>query len=202
MKIIHKISNLQVKRCFVVGNLCAARTHKGHMKKVESQEHYLRRVATIKDKVLRMNEAALDKIIGSYKKRLDAYTAYEWHLAEVSPSEVGVWNRAGELPLRWTNHSLVETADKVRRALGRRNGFKRKHIRAAHAIPGILKTSIDVIQNEDYLLPIVFRCDTGTQGRRRLKHKMKGDIDDGCMRSISLAVMGVKKIKVYFGTPR
>ena len=72
----------------------------------------------------------------------------------------------------------------------------------ALTIPGILKTSIGVIQNEDYLLPIVFKCNTGTQGRRRLKVQMLGDVDDGCMRSIALVVSGVKKIRVYFGTPR
>jgi hypothetical protein len=31
---------------------------------------------------------------------------------------------------------------------------------------------------------------------------MVGDIDDGCMRSIALAMSGKKSIKVYFGVPQ
>ncbi len=200
MKLLRKISRREVKRCFVVGKLCAARRQRGHMKRVESEKHYLKLVTRVRSRVLGMNEATLDKIIGGeYQKRLDSYNSADWYIAEASTSEIGVWNRAGELPLRWTNRSLAETAVKVRRALNRRHGFKHRHIRAAHAIPGILKTSIGVIQGEAYLLPIVFKCDTGTQGRWRLKKKMKGDIDDGCMRSIALAVRGAKKIRIYFG---
>jgi hypothetical protein len=39
-------------------------------------------------------------------------------------------------------------------------------------------------------------------GRKRLKTKMKGDIDDGCMRSIALAISGRNPITVYFGVPK
>jgi len=31
---------------------------------------------------------------------------------------------------------------------------------------------------------------------------MKGDIDDGCMRSIAMAISGKKDITVYFGIPK
>ncbi len=31
---------------------------------------------------------------------------------------------------------------------------------------------------------------------------MKGDIDDGCMRSIALAISGKNNIVVYFGIPK
>jgi hypothetical protein len=150
-----------------------------------------------------MQERALDKIIGGeYEKRLVSYNSCDWHLAMVNTKEVGVWTRAGELPLRWTNGSLAETGIKVSRALSRRHGFRHPHIRAAHAIPGILKTSVGVIQDEKYLLPIVFAGNTGTRGRSRLKRQMKGDIDDGCMRSVALAVSGRHEIQVYFGTPK
>ena len=86
--------------------------------------------------------------------------------------------------------------------VSRKHGFKRPHIRAAKAVPGILNTCVDVIQDEKYLLPIVFEGNTGTRGRWRLKSKMKGDIDDGCMRSIALAVAGRTKIHVYFGVAK
>lgn len=118
----------------------------------------------------------------------------------MSPSELGVWTRAGGLPLRWTNKSLAETAEKVTR------GFKRKSKsikrRPKHAIPSILKIKDHLEQKEKYLYPIVFKTDTGTKGRKRLKKKMKGDIDDGCMRSIAMAMSGRKSITVYFGIPK
>lgn len=79
--------------------------------------------------------------------------------------------------------------------------LRRRKIRAAKAVKGILETNIDLIQDEKYLYPIVFKEGTGTNGRKGLKKKMKGDIDDGCMRSIALAINGAKKIKVYFGVP-
>ena len=53
-----------------------------------------------------------------------------------------------------------------------------------------------MIQKEKYLFPVVLPG--GTMGRKGLK-KMKGDIDDGCMRSIALAISGKKKIKMYIG---
>lgn len=203
MKIIKRVSVLEIKRCFVVSNLLARRTHRGHMKTAEATDHYLDRLEIVHKKVVQMKESQLDHVIEKeWKKRLDAYNHSRWSLVEISIKEIGVWNRAGELPLRWTNRSLEETAIKVKRALNRKNGFKHKHIRAAHAIRGILKTSVEVIQNEKYLLPIIFSCDTGTGGRKRLKTKMRGDIDDGCMRSIALAVNGSKKILAYFGRPK
>ncbi len=44
--------------------------------------------------------------------------------------------------------------------------------------------------------------DTVISGRRRLKYKVKGDIDDGRMRSIAFVVNGAEHINVYFGMPR
>lgn len=57
-------------------------------------------------------------------------------------------------------------------------------------------------QKEKYLYPIVFKTDTGTKGRKRLKRKVKGDIDDGCMRSIAMAMFGRDPITVYYGIPK
>ena len=192
-----------MKRAFTVSKLCAGRTHKGHMKKVTSEKEYVKRVEHMKKKVLAMKESALNTfIIADYKKRFLAFEASDWYLAEFSPKELGVWNRAGEMPLRWTNRSLEETAQKVKWALDRKNGFRKKHIRAAHAIPGILQNAMSIIQEEKYLFPIAFKCDTGTRGRARLKTKMVADLDDGCMRSIALTVSGSKKIMLYFGVPK
>ncbi len=85
------------------------------------------------------------------------------------PDELGVWNRAGNLPLRWTNKSLAETAKKVERGLKRKSKSIRR--RPKHSIPNILKIKDHLEQKEKYLYPIVFKTDTGTQGRKRLKKK-------------------------------
>lgn len=116
------------------------------------------------------------------------------------PSEVGVWRRAGKLPLDWTNGSLEETAKHVENALTKNS--ERLVSRAKHAVANILKINVNIIQKEKYLLPIIFKGGTGTKGRRRLKVKMAGDIDDGCIRSIALTINGAKKIKAYIGFPK
>ena len=66
----------------------------------------------------------------------------------------------------------------------------------------MLATNVRLLQSEKYLLPIIFKSGTGTLGRRGLKRVMKGDIDDGCMRSIALAVSGKKVIRAYIGFPK
>jgi hypothetical protein len=115
-------------------------------------------------------------------------------------NEIGVWKKAGDLPLSWTNGSLKNTADKVRDALKENKKMLKK--RARRAIRNMLETNIGILQSEKYLLPIIFKGGTGTCGRRGLKRVMRGDIDDGCMRSIALAVHGAKAIRAYIGFPK
>ena len=201
MKLIRRIPTIEVKRCFVFSQF--VRWHKrfkGHLKMISADE-FRKKVANANKEVKSLSQKELDKIISKeWKKRLVAYDASDWYLAEVKPSELGVWKRAGELPISWTNRNLVETAKHVNHAIGGK--LKGRRIRATHAIPGILKTSVGLLQSEKYLLPIVFEGGTGTNGRRGLKYQTKGDIDDGCMRSIALAINGVKSIRVYFGLPK
>jgi hypothetical protein len=104
------------------------------------------------------------------------------------------------MPLEWTNQTLKETAAHVKKGLNLRTSLART--RARLAVSNILKTNISDLQGEKYLLPIVFEGNTGTQGRKRLKHQTKGDIDDGCMRSVALAVSGQDTIKAYIGIPK
>ncbi len=165
-----------------------------------SEKEFNKKLKDTKEKILKLKVKKLDNLISpEWSKRIKAYNESQWFLAEVSPYEIGVWNRAGGLPLRWTNRSLAETAEKVIRGL-KRNSKSIKR-RPKHAIPNILKIPTQVEQKEKYLYPIVFKTDTGTKGRKRLKRKMIGDIDDGCMRSIALAMSGRNPITVYFGVP-
>jgi hypothetical protein len=207
MKILKKISTIEVKRTFVVADQIA-HVHKGKklgnnrkFLKELSENEFNKKLIITKRKILKLNENKLNKLISpEWPKRINAYNNSNWFIAEFNPSEIGVWNRAGNLPLRWTNRSLAETAEKMKRGLIRNSKSIKR--RPKHAIPSILKIKDHLEQKEKYLYPIVFKTDTGTQGRKRLKRKMKGDIDDGCMRSIAMAMSGRNPITVYFGVPK
>ena len=156
---------------------------------------YRKRLIHAKSIVLQLPETMLDLILkGEYVKRYNAYKKVTWYLALVDTSEIGVWKKAGGLPLSFTRGSLAQTAEFVRISLHKKARISKE--RAQKAIPSILNTALPYIQKEKYLLPIVLPG--GTMGRSGLK-KMKGDIDDGCMRAIALAISGKKKIKVYLG---
>jgi hypothetical protein len=201
MKLIRKVSTIEVKRCFVLSQLIRwKKRYKGHLKSL-TREDFFKRLAQAKKKLKKLKEKDLDRIIkGEWEKRLIAYNASNWFLGEARVGEIGVWKRAGGMPLRWTNNSLADTARHVKFALKRKALGKKG--RAIHALPNILKTNVDVIQSEKYLLPIIFKSNTGTRGRKNLKRIMKGDLDDGCMRSVALAVNGAKIIRAYIGFPK
>ncbi len=209
MKILKKVGVREVKRAFVIAN--AVRIQKSgrrYLGKI-SREEFLKKLLQAKQKVIQMSNVQLEAhILGAHLKkdsglrsaRLDAYNASDWYLGEVKTSEVGVWKRAGRLSLSWTNGSLKQTADKIHQVLKKNPGLLRG--RARHTISNILATNVDILQGEKYLLPIIFKGGTGTLGRHRLKRNMKGDIDDGSMRSIALTVHGVKVIRAYIGFPK
>lgn len=198
MKIIQKIKTLQVKRVFVTAQKLRLSRKKGmkYLPKLSLIE-FLKKLSKAKRDTAKLSEKELDKIIyNEWPKRLKAYNNAEWYRVTVSPGEVGVWRRAGGLPSKWTCCSLAETANYVKMGLVDKN----KHIRARskRAIPRIMEFN-DVISKDKYLYPIAFKSGTGTKGRRWCKGKVKVDIDNGCMRSIALTVMGYKKFNVYFG---
>lgn len=204
MNLFKEVKPIEVKRTFVIADQIA-HMYKGRklgnnrtFLKDVSEHVFKKKLADTKKKILSLSEKDLNELVcPEYPKRLDAYNNSKWFLAEVNPDEVGVWPRAGGLPLRWTNKSLAETAEKLVRGL-KRNSKSIKR-RPKHAIPNMLRMNDHLEQKEKYLYPIVFKTGSGTRLRRRLKRKMKGGIDDGCMRSIALAISGKKSIKVYFG---
>ncbi len=166
-----------------------------------SPQAYAKQVKKAKEVVLELPDIMIDLMFkGQWHKRYLALTKSDWYLAIADTTEVGVWKGAGSLPKKWTEGSVKETADFVRDALAHHKAQLLKG-RSRTAIEGIINTALPFIQKEKYLLPIAFKGGTGTHGRRGLK-LMKGDIDDGCMRSIALAVSGKKKIKLYFGVPK
>src|SRR3989344_4951730 len=206
MYVVKKVKTLEVKRCFVVSQLVRKqKIHKSSFKSLSlrARKRFLKSVSLIefkqklqlaKKKVFNMREKELDRLIRKeYRKRFLAFNNSNWYIGEVTPAEVGVWRRAGNLPLDWTIGSLKETAKQVENAIN--TSSKRLIGRAKHAVLNILRINVSFIQNERYLLPIIFQGCTGTKGRKRLKNKTKYDIDDGCMRSIALTIHGAKKIK-------
>ncbi len=163
-----------------------------------SKEEFARKLRNAKAYVKKLNEAQLDRIIAKeYPPRRDAYNNVQWHIGVVATNEVAVWKGAGGLPIAWTNDSLSKTAEKVSLAMQKNSRLLKSRVK--RSIPRILQTSSDAVQKDKYLLPIILPGGTIPQCRKGLK-KLKGDVDDGCMRSIALAVSGKKKIKAYIGT--
>ena len=196
MKLLRKVKSIEVKRCFVISDYISQQKLLKRTIQTKDKKQYIEQVVKAKKVILELPESMLDMIIkGQYQKRFKTYKKMEWYLGIVKISEVGVWKKAGGLPLAWTRGSLEETAHFVTQAL--RENSKRLSQRSRTAIPGILKNSLSIIQKEKYLFPIILPG--GTMVGRKGLRKMKGDIDDGCMRSIALAVSGKKTIKVYIG---
>lgn len=200
MKIIRPVKNIEVKRAYLISDVVRRSNSKKDFLGKMTVQQFKNKTTKAKKEILVLPEKVLNTMIAkTYTKRLVAFDTCDWYLGTFKATEVGVWRRAGKLPLEWTNGSLKETATYVSKAIATKSGKLRS--RAKSAISSILQTNINLIQNEIYLLPIVFKGNTGTKGRKRLKRKMKGDIDDGCMRSIALTIHGVKNIKAYLGFP-
>jgi len=201
MKILHKVRPIEVKRAFVMSQKMrfSRRTGKKYLPKLTEAE-FLRKLKQARMTTGKLTEERLDKIIADeYRKRADVYNDTDWYKATVSTSEVGVWRRAGGLPSRWTCCSLSQTALKIKKGLKRNSKLIRA--RSKRAIPRMMEF-VDIISREKYLSPIVFVGGTGTCGRKWCRKRMKGDIDDGCMRSIALALSGRRTLDVYLGKPK
>ena len=197
MKLLRRVSRLDVKRCFVMTPFMRKFGIAGRYDtKPPTRTKYLAALKKAKRAVMKLTEKQLDRHI-EHPKRLRSYNKARWFTAVLTPRELGVWKKAGGLPLPWTRRSLAETAKRV--AAGLRINDTKIQKRAKRAIPAIIQLQ-HIIKKEPYLFPIVFESGFGTNGRKGLP-KMKADIDDGCMRSIALAIGGAKKLSVYIGLP-
>lgn len=200
MEIIRKIDTIEVKKCFAISQLIRwSKGKKSYLVPI-SRSDFIKQLSLTKDKVNKMTDKEIDKIVGyRFLRRLRMYNNYNWKLCKFNIDEVGVWRRAGGLPLDFTNKNLSDTASRVK--IDMLDGSHKLKKRSKIAIKSILDTNIDILQTEKYLLPIAFLGGTGTRGRKRLKFKTKLDLDDGCMRSIALAVSGKEEIVGYVGFP-
>ncbi len=194
MRLLQKVRPLEVKRSFVLSDFIRHHEYNTQAMAPLSPSQYKREVKRANRIVREIPEVLLDRIIkGTFEKRLTAYKKLTWHIGIVRTDEVRVWRGAGGLPKKYTIGSVAHTGDVVRKVLAKNP--RTLGARARSAIPSILHTSLSIIQREKYLLPIVIPG--GTLDKSGSPAFL--DIDDGCMRSIALAVSGKKTIKVYVG---
>lgn len=211
MKILKKVNTFEVKKCFVISQLVRKGKirgfifdffkflfRKGFLTDI-TLEDFKERLEFAKKQVSLMKEKNLDFLILKEDiRRLISYNRHDWYVCEISEEEMGVWKCAGGLPLSFTDCSLKETVEKL--SIEVKNDLRSlKNTRAKYAIFNILKTNVDLIQTEEYLLPIIIKNQIGARGRRRLKFQTDYNIDDGCIRSIALGMKGIKIIKAYIG---
>ena len=187
---MRKATSTEVKRCFVTANFARPPRQRRRYVGGLPKEEFTERVVLARKRAAALSPRQLDNIIAKeYKRRLRAYDNSDWVLRTVRLNEVGVWRKAGELPHAWTTGSAVDTA---------------RHVRSHQPPDSALRqfAKIAAWTQREKLYPIVFQHNTGTTGRRSLSRKLLGHLDDGCMRSIALALSGRKTVTVYFGTPK
>ncbi len=189
-----RVDRIEVKRSFVAAQYFRqlGRENTRYLKEL-TREEFLDYLQQSKEYVSHLSEDELDKFIrDEYPKRLKAYNAADWYVGIIHPDEVGVWKGAGGLPKEWTYGSLEETASKINQ--DEKGGITK---RAKRAIPRIRK-NLDLIEKDPYLYPIILPG--GTMGRNYKGFQpMKGDIDDGNMRAITLTSSGKTEFTAYIG---
>jgi hypothetical protein len=196
MKLISPVPRIDVKRAFIASQYTRYQSHRRYLPLLTKQE-FSKKLARAKARAKKLNNAQLDRIIGKeWKPRRDAYNSVDWYIGTVKTNEVAAWKGAGGLPIFWTKGPLIATAEKVSEALRKNSKLLKSRIK--RSVSRILQTSADTIQKDRYLFPIILPAGTIPDARRGMK-KFKGDIDDGCMRSIALAISGKKTIKAYIG---
>lgn|GEM_PF-863965 len=201
------VDAIEPKRCYVMSQTIRKldRTNERYTPQL-NREAFQEHLQRAKDIVLGLSEEELDASIASehYPKRLKSYDSVLWYKGIVHADEVGVWKGAGGLPVSWTEDSLEETARRVSQAL-KENSNSNLVARAKRAIPR-MRENLDIIAEEPYLYPIILPGGTMGRGLYGRPYKgfqlMKGDIEDGCMRSITLVASGRTKFHAYIGVKR
>jgi len=205
MKLLERIDKIKVKQAFIVADVFIfKREDVPNLSKYVptldmEKSNFSEELEKAKKKVLKLDEKFLDKIINDeFPPRLAAFNNVEWCLGHMTIDEIGVWRGAGGLPDLWTESSVRETANMIINETDifkKNTGLLSGNKRAMRAIPYFIRYK-DVIQKDEYFLPIILPG--GYMGREGMK-LMKGDINDGCMRSIAYALTGDKTIKAYIG---
>ena len=201
-----KVERIEIKRSFVIAQSIRDKDDKEskYMRPLTNEE-FIKKLENVKNTVLIYSEYKLDDFIfkdaPKYKRRLKFYNSMNWFFGPVDTDEIGVWKGAGGLPVEWTQGSLQETGEIVKTALDNdKNDDLIK--RAKRAIPGIIE-KLEIINTEKYLSPIIMPPATHGRGLFGKPYNgfkyLKGDMEDGCMRSIANVINGNKTINAYIG---
>lgn len=186
-----RVERIEVKRCFIA-------SEKGREKlQGKTGVAFQTILAEIENEVLGMSESELDRMI-TWHPRLNKYNELVWYFEECSIDDLGVWDRAGGLPMAWCIGSVRETAHYILnepKEIARISKYDRDK-RAINNLPAIAKVA-DIILTKRLFAPII--VPGGTWRPTPPYRKMKGDIDDGCMRTIAFAIKGYEKINAYVG---
>lgn len=133
-------------------------------------------------KKVKQNFAAhnLDNINSEREK---FYRGFHWNLRELHIEELGIWDNAQGLPHEWCIGNLKETVNHYMKANNHEGPYEAKIKGLKQAKP------VEIIV-----------VDGRTKRGRENCHKVKWNIDDGCMRALAFALKGHKQLRCYAGT--
>lgn len=176
----------EVKQCFVLSDKAKKFAN---LNITEFQEG----LGAFKKDVEEMSEQQLDSVLDW---RAPEYNRLTWRWGTVSIDEIGVWPGAAGLPERLCLGSVRETASGILKMGGVQALPVNGDTRARDSIPG-MEAVAEVISNER-LLSLIARA--GGTYRKPPHERMRWDLDDGSVRSVALALVGIERLNAFFGT--
>jgi hypothetical protein len=138
--------------------------------------------------------------------RLRRYNSMDWYKENMSLEDMGVWPEMQGLGIELTIGNVIETAEKVKKALeGKLNG----------SVPEKFLNKIKAMRNFPEFIYNKFPLIVFPGGEIREKDRnewvrqnkiispeckiYEADIDDGCSRAVLYALNGIKEAPVYSG---
>jgi hypothetical protein len=121
------------------------------------------------------------------------YASLSWELTDIDLTEVTVWPGMSGLPQEWTDGSVVDVAARV---------IGEDLPNSAGRLAGLLRF-VEQIETSDAVewlttLPLLIVPETLLH-TRLLQPRQHWTLDDGCARSVALAILGVSSVRVYAG---
>ncbi|MFZ2523163.1 MAG: hypothetical protein WAW92_02140 [Minisyncoccia bacterium] len=187
---------LEVIRTFYTAEVLLKKEHVPEKADQKTLEDHLAKIKTKSDKMSKRQ--LLKFFFDNWTQRYDNYMNSEWELREINLADCGVWPKMGNLPEKFTQGNLLDTAISVDELLVDRNKITYKTSRVLY-IEELVDTTTTVLS---YIPPIVI--EGGVIRNNKLKDKMvykrcKYDIDDGNHRMVALALLGETKVLAWVG---
>jgi hypothetical protein len=183
--------NTEVKRCFVT-------SERGRFIAAFDRPLFLSCLQKIEREVSLLNDEDLDlEIDWQPRRNMFNLKSIQWTFKQVSIDTIGVWvntEGSGGLSREWCIGSVKDTANAIKNKLTRNISG-----RVFDSIPGIIRLA-EIISIRRMLSIIVVTSGLCYPRRHRPCRKVEFDIDDGCMRAISLALIGQQHLNAFIGT--